>query len=98
MTSTGQRNFSSLEDGLLDRTFKTKNDQFLYDLLINKARKLEVAESNPIMENIPVSFSLSVRAPFLPFLVPVLSLSRSISLFFLSLSPFMPHFSCCYKA
>ena len=31
---------------------------FLYDFFINKARKLEVAESNPIMENIPVFFSV----------------------------------------
>ena len=31
---------------------------FLYDLFTNKDRKLEVAESNPIMENIPISFSL----------------------------------------
>ena len=33
---------------------------FLYDLFTNRARKVEVAESNTIMENIPVSFSLSV--------------------------------------
>ena len=32
---------------------------FLY-LLTNKARKLEVAESNPFMENILISPSLSV--------------------------------------
>ena len=33
---------------------------FLYDLFTNNARKLKVAESNPIMENIPISLSLSV--------------------------------------
>ena len=33
---------------------------FLYDLFTNKARKLEVAESNLIRENIPISHSLSV--------------------------------------
>ena len=32
----------------------------LNDLFTNKARKLEVAESNPIMDNIPSSLSLSV--------------------------------------
>ena len=75
-TIIGQQNFSSLGDGLLDGTFKTKNGYeftaklktfFLIlpfsvfsDLFINKARKLEVAVSNPIMEDIPVSRSLSV--------------------------------------
>ena len=50
--------------------------------LNNKTRKLDVAESNPIMENILsflyLSLSLSVR--FLFLLVHVLSLSVSLSL------------------
>ena len=33
---------------------------FLFDLITNKARKLEVEESNLIMENIPRSLSLSL--------------------------------------
>ena len=49
------KNFSSLGDGLLDRTFETKNGlvaefktfnfaffSFLYDLFVNKIRKLKV--------------------------------------------------------
>ena len=51
----------------------------LFDLFTSKAKKLEVAESNPIMENIPLSFSLSPRVSFL-FLVRVLCLSLSLSL------------------
>ena len=43
---------------------------FLYDLFTKKARKLEVAESNPILDNIPSSLSVS------------LSLSLSLSLSF----------------
>ena len=39
---------------------------FLYDLFINKVRKLEVAVSNPIIEDISVSFSPS-RLGFLSF-------------------------------
>ena len=50
--------------------------QFLYDLIINKARKLEVAESNLIMVNISSSLAPSVSWGFFP------SLSRSH--FFLS--------------
>ena len=51
-------------------------------------RKLEVAVSNSIMEDIPVSFSLSVSVPFLLFLVHVLFLSFLL----------IPHFSCYYVA
>ena len=51
---------------------------FLYYLIINKARKLEVAESNIIMEKIPLS--LSVGDSFFLFLVHVLSLALSLSL------------------
>ena len=55
---------------------------FLYVLFINKARKPEIAECNPIMEVSP--FSLSVRVPFLLFPVHVflsLTLYLSLSLF-----------------
>ena len=83
MTITGQRIFSSLGDSLLDRIFETKNGfdffvEFLYDLFINKVRKLELAVSNPIIEDIPVCFSLSLGWGYFP------SLSRSR---FISLSP-----------
>ena len=37
---------------------------FLYDLFINKVKKLEVAVSKPIMEDIPVSLSLSLSISF----------------------------------
>ena len=53
---------------------------FLYDLFTNKAKKLEVAESNPIMKIIPISPSLSVRVPFVLVHVLSLSLSHSIAL------------------
>ena len=64
---------------------------FFYDLFINKVRKLEVAVSNPIIEDIPASFSLSRLG--------LLSFSFSFT-FYLSLSLFLlnPHFSCCYVA
>ena len=60
---------------------------------IYQARKLEVAESNTIMENISIAPALSVGWGFLPSL----SRSRFISLSH-SISPFllMSHFSCCY--
>ena len=54
---------------------------FLYDFFINKVRKLEVAVSNPIIEDIPVSFSPS-RLGFLSFSFSFtfyLSLSLSLS-------------------
>ena len=54
---------------------------FLYDLFTNKTRKLEVAESNPIMENILISFSLC-RLGFLSYsfsFTSHLSLSRSLA-------------------
>ena len=56
---------------------------FLQDFFIKKARKLEVAEWNPIMKNIPVDYSLSVRIPFLSrslFIVFSFYLSLSLSL------------------
>ena len=53
---------------------------FSSDFFINKARKLEVAESNPIMENIPVSSSLSVSVPFLSRSL-FISFALSLSLF-----------------
>ena len=62
---------------------------FLYDLFIDKVRKLEVAVSNPIMEDIPVSFSLH-RLGFLSFFFPFR--------FYLSLFLLMLHISCCYVA
>ena len=58
---------------------------FLYDLITNKARKLEVAEAN-LMENIASSLSPSLslslcQLGFLSFfLFHVLSLAHSISL------------------
>ena len=68
---------------------------FLYDLFIKKVKKLEVAVSNPIMEHIPVSFSL-FQLGFLSFsFCFTFYLSLSLSL---SLSLLMPHFSCCYVA
>ena len=68
---------------------------FLYDLFTNKSRKLEVAESNLIMESFPGSFSLC-RLGFLasPSRSRFISLSHSLSRY-LSLSLMMPHFSCC---
>ena len=58
-----------------------------YMIFLNTAKKLEVAESNHIMEKIPVSFSLSVRVSFLFFLVHFLSLTLYLPLsLFLSLS------------
>ena len=71
-TITGQQNLLSFGDRFSDRIFGTKNGfelfwlrswkpsfgfAFLYDLFTNKARKIEVAGPNPIMEN---NFSLSV--------------------------------------
>ena len=56
---------------------------FLYDLFVNKVRKLEVAVSNPIIEDIAVSFSL-YRLGFLSFSFSFtfyLSLSLSLCLF-----------------
>ena len=61
---------------------------FLYDLFINKVKKLEVAVSNPIMDDIPVSFSffqlglLSIlySFTFYLFLSHTISLSLSLSL------------------
>ena len=60
---------------------------FFYASLTNKARKLEVAESNPLMEKFPISLSLC-RLFFLSyFLLTFLSLSLSLSLsLYLSLS------------
>ena len=97
-----------------EHLFKVKYENFLkfssfsfilYDLIIMKARKLEVAESNLIMENIPGCRSLSLSLLiwfFLLFLFHILSLSYSISLSLsLSLSLtllLMPHFSCYYVA
>ena len=68
----GQRDVLILRHGLLDRYFETTNgfetfllififQFFLYDLLTKNARKLELTESNPIMENVPIFLSLSVR-------------------------------------
>ena len=64
---------------------------FLYDLFINKVKKLEVAMSNPFMEDIHVSLSLSLSLSlfwlgFIPFSFSFtfylsLSLSLSLSLF-----------------
>ena len=51
------------------------------DLFTNNARKLEAAESNFIMENVPISLFLSVRVSSLLFLVHVFSFSHTISLF-----------------
>ena len=68
-----------------------------YDLFINKVRKLDVAVTNPIMGDVAVGFSLSVRVPFLLFVVHVLSLLLSLSLS-LSLFLLIRHFSCCYVA
>ena len=54
---------------------------FLYDLITNKARKLEVADSNFIMENVPSSVYLSiVGVSFFVLLVHVLSLAHYLSL------------------
>ena len=84
------------------KTFILPSHFFLNDLFTNDGSKLEVSESNPIMESIPLSLSLSVRVSFLLFLVHVLSLFLWLSLS-LSLSLFlflflMPHLSCCYLA
>ena len=46
---------------------------FLYDLITKKARKLEVAESNLIMENTPIARARSLS--------PFLSLSLGVFLF-----------------
>ena len=67
---------------------------FLFDLFINKARELEFAESNPIIEYVPNSLSLSLSLCWLGFLFPLflvhflyisltihLSLSLSLSVF-----------------
>ena len=56
--------------------------------LLTRLKKLEVAVSSPIMEDIPVSFS--IRVPFLLFFVHVLSLTLSLSLS-LSLALLMLH-------
>ena len=57
---------------------------FLYDIFINKVKKLEVAVSNPIMEDIHVFFSLSLFPlgffSFFSFTFLSLSLSLSLSL------------------
>ena len=72
---------------------------FLYDLITNKARKLEVAESNLIMQNIP-TLSPFLLFGFSFFLVHVLSLAHYLSLSLaLSLTLLlMTRFSCCYVA
>ena len=70
---------------------------FLFGLNTNKARKLEVAESNLIMEKIPnslfISLSRSLRVlvgiSVLLFRVHVLSLALSLPLFLLN------SFCCC---
>ena len=60
---------------------------YFYDLFIKNFRKL-VSVSNPIMENIPVSFSL--------FRLGFLSISFSFTFYlFHSLFLLIPHFSCC---
>ena len=40
------------------KTFILPSQFFLNDLFTNDGSKLEVAESNPIMESIPLSFSV----------------------------------------
>ena len=54
---------------------------FLYDLFTNKARKLEVAEWNPIMEKIPISLVLSVGWDFFPSFSGARFISLSLSLY-----------------
>ena len=110
------RNILSLADGLHDRISETKNGfefffsakcgkfefcifRFVY-LITNKARKIEVAESNLIMENMPSSLSLSLSLAVVWGFFPSLSRSRylfrtlslSLSLLFchLLLSPHAP--------
>ena len=64
----------SLRSFFLNSTFFS----FLYDLLINKVRKLKVAVWNPIMENNPVSFSV-FRLEFLYSFSFTFYLSYSLS-------------------
>ena len=90
-----EKNGSNFFNAMLKTFISNFAFSVFYDLFTKKVRKLEVAESSPIMGNIPVSFSVSVRVPFLLFLVRVLSLTIYLSL---SLFLFMLHFSCCYQA
>ena len=54
---------------------------FLYDLFTNKARKLDVPESNPIMENGLLFLTLSLGIAFLLLFMVSLSLALSLSLY-----------------
>ena len=53
---------------------------FLYDLFTNNGRNLEIAESNPIMENICSSLSVPSFSFSFTFYFPV-TLSLSLALF-----------------
>ena len=71
----------NLETVLLNVTYISF---FLFDLITNKARKLKVAESNSIVDNIPSSLSLcrlgllSFSFSFMFYLSQTMSLSLSI--------------------
>ena len=56
----GFENFFTAKSGNFSFEFCTFQFFFLYDLLTNKGRKLELTEMNPIMETITSSLSLSL--------------------------------------
>ena len=56
---------TELEKMVLQRTFFLQNlETFLRFFLNNKTRKLDVAESNPVMENFPSVLYLSLSLSF----------------------------------
>ena len=71
-------------------------------LITNKARKMNVVESNPFVEidpsSLSVSLSLSVGWGFYLSLSSSRFISLALSLFLSFTLSSMPHFSCCYLA